>query len=79
MLDETAAGRAGAGGTLRELILGGALFGVLEVLHELLRHKYARARACGALRLAVQLGGACFGKEQRIKLASWHSRAQNFS
>ena len=32
MLDETAAGRAGAGGTLRELILGGALFGVLEAL-----------------------------------------------
>ena len=32
MLDEKAAGRAGAGGTLREVILGGALFGVLEAL-----------------------------------------------
>ncbi len=49
------------------------------MLHELLRHKYARERACGALRLAVRLGGACFGKEQRAKLASWNSRAQNFS
>jgi len=38
----------------------------LEALYELLRHKYARERACGALRLAVQLGGARFGKEQRL-------------
>ena len=93
LLAEKAAGRTGAGGTLREAIVGGALFGVhysmratlqphpnpLEALYELLRHKYARERACGALRLAVQLGGACFGKEQRLKLASWISRAQNFS
>ena len=30
LLAEKAAGRTGAGGTLREAILGGALFGVLE-------------------------------------------------
>ena len=79
LLAEKAAGRSGAGGTLREAIVGGQLFGVLETLHEMLRHQYARERACAALRLAVHLGGACFGKEQRAKLASWHSRAQNFS
>ena len=80
LLAEKAAGRTGAGGTLREAIVGGALFGVhysrratlqphpnpLEALYELLRHKYDRERACGALRLAVQLGGARFGKEQRL-------------
>ena len=52
---------------------------VLEALNGLLKHHYARGRVCAALRLAAQLGGAAFGKEQRGKLDSWHSRAQNFT
>ena len=50
MLDEKAAGRAGAGGTLREVILGGALFGVLEAVRVRVR-----------VRVRVILGGALFG------------------
>ena len=52
---------------------------MLEALNGLLKHHYARGRVCAALRLAAQLGGAAFGKEQRGKLDSWHSRAQNFT
>ena len=50
-----------------------------SALNGLLKHHYARGRVCAALRLAAQLGGAAFGKEQRGKLDSWHSRAQNFT
>jgi hypothetical protein len=95
LLAEKAAGRTGAGGTLREAIVGGALFGVhysrratlqphpnpLEALYELLRHKYTPASA-----RAARCGWQCSWAARALARSSgsqartsWISRAQNFS